>query len=833
MPSKSAPNTPKKSARNLLSFFSTSPSCTPEASKIQEKDKSQSLDSAPENPNFSQPLIEKPCSPKNEELVDKEHSVNSTVITISEDEDQIQVDSKEEKNTKMTPYVYIVKRAPKDLEIETNASELSPQKANLENTEAPSEVDTEISVDPLNVEPKDTSNEATTPLSPKPLECAKVVAAELPGIPKCQLVELKNERLIFHEKKISFLLHPTTIIELASFHVSLEGVSGTLLPFPLDFHPLLCKLIQDSDLALSSLVTHVMDVLCPTGYKDEDSPVELPKMNPRSVENAILLLARHHNYIDSNSILGISHEDERPCSNLAIVRWEVQNLISAFSPDLIQIIERRREKRKQASLEVKSLFDSLPDDQKEKIRTIAQSSKRKRKAQDVIDEELRKQEKEEREARKRKIKEQKEAEKKHLREQKEVEKRLQKEEERKKKEDAQKQKEQGQTRLQGFFSSIKKDRATTSQPESYFDELFRPFHVKQYTSLAPVNRFAKELSVDYEDVLRAEQPASDIELKDLLDQNVKTWKSNTNCTSRQVRSKWLGDDDCSVLVDSEPPKTKARMKLLQFAENHRPAYYGTWSKKSQAISGRKCFAKDPNMFDYDYDSEAEWEEDEEGEECKSDDDDSEDDPMDVEEDQEDGWLVPTGYLSEDEMDEDSISGSKDVKDKNERVIKSIVPLTPVILGPVFESKESNDTAFFPGFRIQGMYGVQFSVNPFEKIHYPLYDDNDGGNDEEPDTPHKVTKKLFPEERVEELLKIVSGSTKSVSKLVEELKSSFTDVSKIQLEVKLKEIASKERCIVTSKQIWRIKEDIAKLYNFDQTKSQSPSIAQKILNTVTK
>ena len=40
-----------------------------------------------------------------------------------------------------------------------------------------------------------------------------------------------------------------------------------------------------------------------------------------------------------------------------------------------------------------------------------------------------------------------------------------------------------------------------------------------------------------------------------------------------------------VFVDS-------RMRLLSFHEDHRPAYFGTVSRKSAIISGRRPFAKD-------------------------------------------------------------------------------------------------------------------------------------------------------------------------------------------------------------------------------------------------
>ena len=50
--------------------------------------------------------------------------------------------------------------------------------------------------------------------------------------------------------------------------------------------------------------------------------------------------------------------------------------------------------------------------------------------------------------------------------------------------------------------------------------------------------------------------------------------------------------DC--LVVSEGPETEGvpdrlrygRMKLLQFKENYRPAYWGTWNKRSAHISSR-------------------------------------------------------------------------------------------------------------------------------------------------------------------------------------------------------------------------------------------------------
>ena len=62
-----------------------------------------------------------------------------------------------------------------------------------------------------------------------------------------------------------------------------------------------------------------------------------------------------------------------------------------------------------------------------------------------------------------------------------------------------------------------------------------------------------------------------------------------------------------------------RMKLIQFHENVRPPYYGTWTKTSPDISSRNPFGRDnTSLVDYDVDSDEEWEQDLEGDDCDSD-----------------------------------------------------------------------------------------------------------------------------------------------------------------------------------------------------------------------
>lgn len=45
-------------------------------------------------------------------------------------------------------------------------------------------------------------------------------------------------------------------------------------------------------------------------------------------------------------------------------------------------------------------------------------------------------------------------------------------------------------------------------------------------------------------------------------------------------------------IDGSSKANGLRFKLLQFQENYRPAYYGTWQKKSSMISRRNPFRKD-------------------------------------------------------------------------------------------------------------------------------------------------------------------------------------------------------------------------------------------------
>lgn len=92
-------------------------------------------------------------------------------------------------------------------------------------------------------------------------------------------------------------------------------------------------------------------------------------------------------------------------------------------------------------------------------------------------------------------------------------------------------------------------------------------------------------------------------------------------------------------------------KLLQFEENLRPPYFGSWSKHSGHIKPRKYLAKDP-CLDYDVESDLEWEEPEDGEDIADSDAENEEDNDGYEDEEGDGFVVPDNYMSDAECAED-------------------------------------------------------------------------------------------------------------------------------------------------------------------------------------
>lgn len=75
-----------------------------------------------------------------------------------------------------------------------------------------------------------------------------------------------------------------------------------------------------------------------------------------------------------------------------------------------------------------------------------------------------------------------------------------------------------------------------------------------------------------------------------------------------------------VEIDVEVKVGRVKMRLYQFSEDRRPPYYGSMSKRSKLVTGRRPYTHEENV-DYEYDSGEDWEEEEEGDDCASGDED--------------------------------------------------------------------------------------------------------------------------------------------------------------------------------------------------------------------
>ncbi|PKU30578.1 hypothetical protein llap_19117 [Limosa lapponica baueri] len=230
---------------------------------------------------------------------------------------------------------------------------------------------------------------------------------------------------------------------------------------------------------------------------------------------------------------------------------------------------------------------------------------------------------------------------------------------------------------------------------------FAPFEIKENMVLAPLSRIA--LDPDFLEQLDKLLHAQNSDVSFLRD--LKCRKPRKTGPTFVNNSADIVNSDVVVVVDNcktdaVPERGKfGRMKLLQFCENHRPAYWGTWNKKTTTIRPRNPWAKDSKLLDYEVDSDEEWEEEEPGESLSHSEGDDEEEGED--EDDDDGFFVPHGYLSDDEgVTEECDPENQKVRQKlkakewDELMAKGkrFHVLQPVKIGCVWESPENDSGA---------------------------------------------------------------------------------------------------------------------------------------------
>ncbi|KAL9545465.1 hypothetical protein MBANPS3_007140 [Mucor bainieri] len=243
----------------------------------------------------------------------------------------------------------------------------------------------------------------------------------------------------------------------------------------------------------------------------------------------------------------------------------------------------------------------------------------------------------------------------------------------------------------------------SSAEEAMAGTLLSPFKPRDYVTLAPLIRQPRKRLCSSFDTLFyvGLNDTFDLRLR-FLEELPRKAKAKRGVTPQMMdlQQAWLDSARTGATTTRQLPGLK--MKLLQFHEDVRPAYYGTWTKDESGVTGRTPFAKH-KALDYEYDSEAEWDHDVDGDDIYTLDPDEDEDmlfPDDEEmasfsvtngEDDENRWVVPEGYLSDDEgihvvgFSQRHKHGIVSRPAKWPIAGNKHFPMKPLILGPSFEA----------------------------------------------------------------------------------------------------------------------------------------------------
>uniref|UniRef100_I3J2Y4 Chromatin assembly factor 1, subunit A (p150) n=1 Tax=Oreochromis niloticus TaxID=8128 RepID=I3J2Y4_ORENI len=315
----------------------------------------------------------------------------------------------------------------------------------------------------------------------------------------------------------------------------------------------------------------------------------------------------------------------------------------------------------------------------------------------------------------RKLKEEREREKREKKEKDEREKREKKEKEEREKAERLKRLKAEKAEITRFLQKPKIQQAPKTLAAACGK--FAPFEIKENMALAPLCRVQCEESALEELDRCLLNPADNRNgLKDWIGQKPRQSGPTKPRQTNSLR-------DCITVEGPKPDSVPDRkrygpMKLLQFHENYRPAYWGTWSKKSSHISPRCPFRQDKGLLDYEVDSDEEWEEEEPGESLSHSEGEDEEEGGEDDDDDDDGFFVPHGYLSEDEGALEEEDGGDLEKQKLRQKLKArewdelmsskkkMKVLEPVVRGCIWEGEA-------PGIELLQSYAVCL-VEPLPK-----------------------------------------------------------------------------------------------------------------------
>ncbi|KAK3731428.1 hypothetical protein QZH41_013615, partial [Actinostola sp. cb2023] len=450
------------------------------------------------------------------------------------------------------------------------------------------------------------------------------------------------------------------------------------------------------------------------------------------------------------------------------------------------------------------------------------------------------------------------------------EKKKKEEEKRQQEEELERKKMKAKNSFKSFFT-----KTTSTVPKTLPKAVlkFEPFEIKPDMSVAPLQRIKvsqeslqkldtqRNSQVDetvlYFEQLQKRKPLSPYKKqrrrKPISKSLPKAIPMETSDKANIPTIELLDDDDddvnsvsSSVVEIQEDEKKKVSMKAiyLKFHENTRPPYYGTHRKKSKKISPKNPLKKDEALLNYEVDSDDEWEEEEPGESLSDSEPegDNEEDNEDGDE-EEDGWMVPHGYLSDDEgieQDEEEQDGNSDVKKQQQlakakaweaELTKKYRAKKPVCVGCLWSDDINQVLQRFEACLLVDGPSISISA-PSSALDSSEYLTGDATT---PDTGCS-TAMYVPEEALADLIKVLHGSNDGVDKLVRYFRQYWSDkcnntethpiligkghISKRQLNKKIRAIAKKESRSMDVRPRWYVLPSILASYGLEGLKTEA-------------
>ncbi|CAN8238199.1 unnamed protein product [Cochlearia groenlandica] len=313
----------------------------------------------------------------------------------------------------------------------------------------------------------------------------------------------------------------------------------------------------------------------------------------------------------------------------------------------------------------------------------------------------------------------------------------------------------------------------------------------------------------------------------------------------ECEEKNLSDVSCTMQSESsssQRKKYRRAKQLLQFDKSCRPGFYGIWPSQSQVVGPRRPLKKDPEL-DYEVDSDEEWEEEQAGEslsDCEDDEEESLEEgcaKADDEDDSEDDFMVPDGYLSEDEgvqvdrMDIDSTEqdassppSKQDQESQEFRALllqqKHLQSLTdhalaktqPLIICnlthekvPLLAAKDLEGTQKIEQICLRALVVrafpcaslIEISINDLQEE-----DQETGKLSSSQSTPPSTSKaRSIPDSDLLTVVSTIQSCPQGISRVVESLQQKFPDVPKTKLRQKVREISDFEDSR------WQVKKEV--------------------------